>query len=60
LNKTLLSNSYFNGIMSNRVTIMLDDDNNKMIRTHQVRMIQKKNGAYSFSKSINDLLRSRK
>lgn len=46
--------------MSNRVTIMLDDDNSERIRTHQVKMIQKNQGTYSFSKSINDLLRSSK
>lgn len=45
--------------MSNRVTIMIDDDNEKKVRTHQSKMIQKTNGPYSFSRSLNDILRSK-
>jgi len=43
-----------------RITIILDDDNTKKVRAYQVKMIQKTDGAYSFSRSINDLLRGMK
>lgn len=45
--------------MSNRITVMIDDDNEKKVRTYQSKMIQKTNGAYSFSRSLNDILRSK-
>lgn len=43
-----------------RVTIMIDADTEKKVRDHQVKMIQKTQGAYSFSRSVNDILRSKK
>ena len=45
--------------MSKRVTIMIDESNMTKVRKHQTVMIQKTNGAYSFSRSINDLLRGK-
>lgn len=39
---------------------MLDEDNMKTVRSHQIMMIKKLNGAYSFSRSINDIIRGNK
>lgn len=43
--------------MSKRVTIMIDDDLDKKLRLHQVKMIQQKQKSYSYSKTINEALR---
>lgn len=43
--------------MSHRVTIMLDEDLDKKIRQMQARKIQKNNSTYSFSKTLNEVLR---
>lgn len=43
-----------------RITIMLDEDNMKMARKYQADMIKKTDGAYSFSRCINDLLKENK
>ena len=43
--------------MSKRVTIMIDDDLDKKLRTLQAKMIQKENKSYSYSKAIWDTIR---
>ncbi|MGI0057471.1 MAG: hypothetical protein ACREAK_08885 [Nitrosarchaeum sp.] len=43
--------------MSKRITIMIDDDLDKKLRQRQARMIQQSNETYSYSKTINDVLR---
>ena len=43
--------------MSKRVTIVIDDDLDKKIRLRQSKMIQQNQTAYSFSKTLNDVLR---
>ena len=43
--------------MPRRVAIMIEDDLDKKIRVQQAKVIQKKNSAYSYSKTVNDLLR---
>ena len=43
--------------MSKRVTIMLDDDLDKKIRLRQAKMIQQKQISYSYSKTLNEVLR---
>jgi len=43
--------------MAKRVTIMLDDDLDKKVRIRQAKMIQQKQATYSFSRSLNDILR---
>ena len=40
-----------------RVTIMIDDDLDKKIRTKQAKTIQATQGSYSYSKVINELVR---
>jgi hypothetical protein len=42
-----------------RVTIMLDDDLEKMIRIKQAKKIQSENKSYSFSEALNDFLREK-
>lgn len=44
-------------IMSERITIILDDETIKSLRNTQAKMIQKHNKSVSFSSVINDLLR---
>lgn len=44
--------------MARRVTIMLDDDLSKKIRHRQAKQIEKTGNAVSFSRVLNDLLRS--
>ena len=46
--------------MNKRVTIVMDSDNDKKIRTVQSDTIRKTNAAYSYSRCVNDILRSRK
>jgi len=43
--------------MSRRITIMMEDDLDKKIRAYQAKVMQKKNSTYSYSKTVNDLLR---
>ena len=43
--------------MSKRVTIMVDDDLDKKIRLRQAKMIQQKQISYSYSKTLNEVLR---
>ena len=44
--------------MTKRVTIMIDDDNDKKLRQKQAALIQKESMSVSFSKVLNDTLRS--
>ena len=43
--------------MSKRITIMIDDDIDKKLRQRQARMIQQTSETYSYSKTINDILK---
>lgn len=43
--------------MSKRVTIVIDDDNDKFVHQQQARTIKESNSAYSYSRCVNDLLR---
>ena len=43
--------------MTKRVTIMLDDDNDKKLRIRQAKLISQEQISYSFSRVINDTLR---
>ena len=43
--------------MSKRVTIMIDDDLDKKLRTRQAKMIQQEQSSYSYSKILNETLR---
>ena len=43
--------------MSKRVTIMIDEDLDKKLRTRQAKMIQQEQSSYSYSKVLNDVLR---
>lgn len=40
-----------------RVTIMLDDDLDQVLRDRQSRLIKKNQSSYSFSKVLNEALR---
>ena len=42
--------------MKKRVTIMMDDELDRRIREHQARMMLERNGTYSYSDAVNDLL----
>ncbi len=43
--------------MVRRVTIMIDDDNERRLRIIQAGIIKNENLSYSFSKVVNDILR---
>jgi len=43
--------------MSKRVTIMIDDDLDKKLRIRQAKMIQQEQSSYSFSRTLNEILR---
>ena len=43
--------------MSKRVTILIDDDLDKLLRIAQARMIEKTQEFYSYSNTLNDKLR---
>ena len=43
--------------MSKRITIIIDDDLNKKIRIIQAKNISEKLTPYSFSKTLNDVIR---
>lgn len=42
--------------MKKHVTFAIDDDLDRKVREHQVRMMLELNETYSFSDTINDLL----
>ena len=44
-------------MMLKRVTIIIDDDIDKKLRQYQAKMIQQISESYSYSKTINDVLR---
>lgn len=44
-------------MMAKRITVMIDDDIDKKLRQYQSKMIQQRSGAYSYSKTINDVLK---
>lgn len=58
---TLYKNSHMSNVrryeMSQRVTIMLDDDIVRKLRTKQAKLLQENKGAVSFSRVINETLR---
>jgi hypothetical protein len=43
--------------MAKRITVMIDDEVDKKLRQRQAKMIQQNNETYSYSKTINDVLR---
>ena len=43
--------------MSKRITIMLDDDLDKKLRSRQADLIKKSSGSISFSRVLNETLR---
>ena len=43
--------------MSKRVTLMIDDDIDKKLRQRQAKVIQQTSDGYSYSKTVNDILR---
>ncbi len=43
--------------MVKRVTIMIDDDNDKKLRLRQAKLIQQTQSSVSFSKVINQIIR---
>jgi len=45
--------------MSRRITIVLDDDNIKKLRTIQAKKIRESEKSVSFSRVINDVLRKK-
>lgn len=55
--KLLLSYYIIMNMMTKRVTIMIDDDNDKKIRLRQAKLITSTQSSYSFSKVINEILR---
>jgi len=42
--------------MSKRVTIVIDDDIDKKLRSRQAKIIQQKNSSCSFSRVVNETL----
>jgi len=44
-------------ILTKRVTIMIDDDNDKKLRIKQAKLIQQNQASYSYSRVLNDTLR---
>ncbi|MCH9040543.1 MAG: hypothetical protein IIB80_00045 [Thaumarchaeota archaeon] len=43
--------------MSKRVTVMIDEDLDKKLRLLQAKHIQQKQTSYSYSKTLNEVLR---
>lgn len=43
--------------MSNRVTIMIDEDLDRKLRNKQAKVIRNTQSTYSYSKALNDELR---
>jgi hypothetical protein len=44
--------------MAKRITIMIDDDIDKKLRQIQAKMIQTTSGSVSYSKVINEMLKT--
>ncbi len=44
-------------IQSKRICLMLEDDVDKKLRSHQAKLIQKRKDSCSFSQAINHALR---
>ncbi len=44
-------------IMSKRICLMIDDDVDKKLRTFQAKSIKKTNSSFSYSKTLNAVLR---
>lgn len=44
--------------MAKRVTIMIDDDLDKKLRLRQAKLIQTEQASFSYSKVINEALRT--
>ena len=42
--------------MKKRVTLMMDDELDRRIREYQVRIMLARDGTYSFSDAVNDIL----
>jgi len=42
--------------MDKRICVLIDDDVNKKLRIYQAKLIQKTQGSYSYSKTINHVL----
>ena len=56
--RSMFNNTYyFHILMSKRVTVMIDDDLDKKLRSFQARTIQRESSSYSFSQALNDTLR---
>jgi len=45
--------------MAKRITIMIEDDLDKKLRTIQAKAIQSTNSSVSFSRTINEILRKK-
>lgn len=43
-------------IMAKRITIMIDDENNKKLRNLQAKMIKESDESVSFSRVINEII----
>ena len=43
--------------MTKRVTIMIDEDNDRKLRLRQAKMISQKQTSYSYSRVLNETLR---
>jgi len=54
---TFNNNLIISYIMAKRVTIMLDEDNDKKLRIMQAKLITKESKSISFSKVLNITLR---
>ena len=46
--------------MAKRITIMLDEDLDEKIRARQIRVMTETQKGYSYSQSLNDMLRRKK
>ena len=44
--------------MSKRITIMIQDELDKKIRSYQAKRMQKENTTYSYSRAVNDILKN--
>ena len=44
--------------MSKRITIMIQDELDKKIRSYQAKRMQKENKTYSYSRAVNDILKN--
>ena len=43
--------------MNKRICVMIDDDVDKKLRAHQVKLIKKNQNSVSYSKVMNEMLR---